>query len=61
MRELAELMAEPVNGYNPTIICDTSKPDGAPYRYASVKRMHEVYRHKITLEEGIARALRSTW
>lgn len=56
--ELARLACAPL-GYEPTIVHDPSKPVGPSYRVADVKRMHDLYVPKVTLEEGIERAMRT--
>lgn len=54
--ELARLVCAPL-GYQPDIFHDTSKPVGPVYRVANVERMSKLYVPKVTLEEGIERAL----
>lgn len=57
LHRFAEMVVEQVPDYDPEIVCDKSKPEGSPFRYADVQRMHAWYDHKVTLEEGIERAL----
>jgi nucleoside-diphosphate-sugar epimerase len=59
MRELAQLMAAAQPDYDPQILCDPSKPDGAAYRYASVERMRDYLATPMSLEDGIEGALRT--
>ena len=60
MTQLAHLVCSQI-GYLPHVSCDTSKPGGAPYRVADTTLMRQFYEPKVTLEEGIARALVPTW
>lgn len=54
IKELAELVKNTV-GYQGEIIWDTSKPDGTPRKLLDVSKLHGLgWRHKISLEEGIA-------
>jgi len=46
-------------GYSAPIFHDTTKPTGPSYRVADVTRMLSVYAPKVSLEEGIRRALAS--
>jgi nucleoside-diphosphate-sugar epimerase len=54
--DLAKLMAERV-GYTPSIVTEPEKPVGVFWRVADTKNMEKVYKPRITLEEGIRRAL----
>ncbi|MBV9849881.1 MAG: GDP-L-fucose synthase [Armatimonadetes bacterium] len=55
IRELAEIIRGIV-GYRGRLAFDTSKPDGPPRRLLDVSRLHGLgWRHRIGLEEGIAR------
>ena len=45
-------------GYRAPIENLTDKPIGVHYRVADTAKMNEFYRPKITLEEGIRRALK---
>jgi nucleoside-diphosphate-sugar epimerase len=56
MRELARILADAA-GYEPEIVCDDSKPDGAAFRFAAVDLMHDFYDHKISLAMGATMAL----
>jgi nucleoside-diphosphate-sugar epimerase len=44
-------------GYTPTFVNDLSKPTGVSWRVASTLRLSDIYTPKVTLEEGIHRAL----
>ena len=54
--DLAEMMAKEV-GYTPSIVTEPEKPVGVFWRVADTENMEKVYKPKITLEEGIRRAL----
>lgn len=54
--DLARLVCQPL-GYKPVIEVDLLKPTGPSYRVADVTRMAKVYQPRVTLEEGILRAL----
>jgi nucleoside-diphosphate-sugar epimerase len=54
--ELAQLVANQV-GYDPQFEHDQSKPVGVHYRVADTSQMLRLYQPKISLEEGITRAL----
>jgi nucleoside-diphosphate-sugar epimerase len=56
MRQLARILADAA-GYEPEIVCDDTKPDGAAFRFASVDLMHDSYTHRISLEQGAAMSL----
>jgi nucleoside-diphosphate-sugar epimerase len=55
--ELAKLVTS-VAGYSPEIVPRPDMPAGVFYRVGDPTRMNEFYTPKVTLEEGIARALR---
>jgi nucleoside-diphosphate-sugar epimerase len=60
-RELAALIftkVEWAGGYDPKLNCDSSEPAGADYRVGDPMLFHEFYTPKITLAEGVQRALR---
>ncbi|MDX5564130.1 NAD-dependent epimerase/dehydratase family protein [Streptomyces sp. ID05-04B] len=46
-------------GYEPTIVLDTGKPEGVRYRVGDPDTFQEIYRPKVSLEEGVARAVRA--
>lgn len=55
IKDLA-LLIKRVTGYQGALEFDATKPDGTPRKLMDVSRLHELgYRHKIDLEEGIAR------
>jgi nucleoside-diphosphate-sugar epimerase len=56
--ELADLVTEEAK-YSPTIKHLTDKPVGCFYRVADPTKMLSFYQPKVSLEEGIARALRT--
>lgn len=59
--DLASLVIEEVGrGYQPGIKHLPDKPVGVRYRVADPKKMLQFYQPKVSLEEGIARALRDT-
>jgi GDP-L-fucose synthase len=52
--ELASLVRD-VAHPDAIIVCDPSKPDGAPRKLLDVSRLHNLgWRHKLTLREGLA-------
>lgn len=54
IKELALLIKEIV-GFEGELKFDTSKPDGTPRKLMDVSKIHQVgWKHKISLEEGIA-------
>jgi len=57
MRELATMAAHAV-GYEPRIKALPDKPAGVLHRVGDPTRLHAYYEPKVTLEEGIERALR---
>lgn len=59
MTDVAALICR-IRGYTPSFSYQTDKPDGAPVLYADVRRMHEYHDHRISLEEGIERALEAS-
>jgi nucleoside-diphosphate-sugar epimerase len=58
MVELAGMFCREA-GYDPVIEPKPDAPMGVAYRVADVSRMCEFYTPKITLEEGVARAMRT--
>lgn len=59
MLELAQLACEEV-GYEPAIQLLKDRPAGVAYRVGDPTRMHTYYRPRISLDEGIRRALATT-
>lgn len=57
MRDLAGMMCEVV-GYTPEVAVDQAAPLGVMHRVGDPTRMLEVYTPKVSLEDGVARALR---
>lgn len=55
--ELAGLVTSAA-GYRPTLKHDLSKPEGVRYRVGDPTELHKVWRPRMSLEEGIKRALR---
>lgn len=58
MYELADMIRRQA-GYMPTIFHDPDRPAGVVYRVGDPERFFDVYRPRISLEEGVARALRA--
>jgi nucleoside-diphosphate-sugar epimerase len=58
VRDLAAMMAAAA-GYDPVIRPLTGRPSGVAYRVADVTAMHRIHVPKITVEDGISRALGS--
>jgi nucleoside-diphosphate-sugar epimerase len=56
MLELAELCCKAA-GYKPEVTPLPDKPTGVAYRVGDPTRMHQFYRPRISLEEGVRRAL----
>lgn len=56
MAAFASIVGE-MAGYTPNLLFDTEKPEGSPHRHADVEKMHLYWDHRISLEEGIERAL----
>jgi nucleoside-diphosphate-sugar epimerase len=58
LRELAELVVR-LSGSKAEIICDTSKPSGAPKRTADIAKAQRIldFRPTVSLETGLARTL----
>lgn len=54
--ELAQMVTRRA-GYRPAINHDSSAPQGVHWRVGDPTRLHEFYTPRVTLEEGIARAL----
>lgn len=44
-------------GYAPRIEYDTTRPAGVAYRVGDPETLHAIYKPKVTLEEGVARAV----
>jgi nucleoside-diphosphate-sugar epimerase len=59
MRDLAELACKEA-GHSPTFEFLADKPAGVAYRVGDPGRFHRYYMPKISLGEGIDRALRGT-
>jgi nucleoside-diphosphate-sugar epimerase len=57
MFELARLAAS-VAGFEPSVEALSDKPAGVAYRVGDPTRFHEIYTPKVTLEQGVIRALR---
>ncbi len=58
IRDLA-YMIKNITGFKGNIEFDTSKPDGTPRKLLDVSNLHTLgWRHKIELEEGIARVMK---
>lgn len=57
MRQLAEMACAEV-GYQPEFQFLADKPAGVAYRVGDPSRMHEIYKPRVSLDEGIQRALR---
>jgi nucleoside-diphosphate-sugar epimerase len=57
MRDLVELIVRET-GYRPRIVTDPDKPEGVAYRVGDPAELHYFYRPKVSLEEGVARAVR---
>ncbi|MFI1030734.1 NAD-dependent epimerase/dehydratase family protein [Streptomyces sp. NPDC020951] len=45
-------------GYRPTIFIDPDRPEGVAYRVGDPDRFWSIYQPKVSLEEGVARAMR---
>lgn len=56
MRELAELFTATA-GYRPEFELHPDKPAGVAYRVGNPTRLHEIYTSRVSLEEGVKRAL----
>ena len=57
LRDLAGMMAAEA-GYSPDIKTLPDKPEGLPYRVGNPRGLHGFYTPRISLEEGVRRALR---
>ena len=56
IKELAELVKKTV-GFQGGIVWNTSMPDGTPRKLTDVTKLHGLgWRHKVELEEGVAKA-----
>lgn len=60
MRELADIFAAHA-GYRPTFETHPEKPSGVAYRVGDPALLHEVYVPRISLEEGVKRAMATEW
>lgn len=58
MKELAGLIVEET-GYQPWVEFHPKAPTGVAYRVGAPDRFFEIYRPRVSLEEGVARAVRS--
>ncbi|HEX4812247.1 MAG TPA: NAD-dependent epimerase/dehydratase family protein [Nonomuraea sp.] len=58
MYDLADMIRRQA-GYMPTIIVSPDKPEGVAYRVGDPDRFFDIYRPRVTLEEGVARAVRA--
>lgn len=56
MRDLVAMMCERV-GYEPDIKLLTDKPTGVAYRVGDPTRFHRIYQPRITIQDGVRRAL----
>jgi nucleoside-diphosphate-sugar epimerase len=56
MAELVELFCKQA-GYTPDIELRADKPAGVSYRVGDPTRMHEIYTARVSIEEGVDRAL----
>lgn len=59
MRELVELFTASA-GYRPDFEFHPEKPAGVAYRVGDPTRLHEIYIPKVTIEEGVKRALEAS-
>lgn len=57
MYDLADMIRRQA-GYMPTIIVAPNKPEGVAYRVGAPDRFFGIYRPRVSLEEGVARAVR---
>ena len=55
-RTLVEIIAHQI-GYRPEIMADATKPKGVAYRVGDPRKMHTYAQPKISISEGVARAL----
>lgn len=51
-KSLADLVSNTA-GYNPKIVCDSTKPEGVFYRVGNPTIFHSIYTPKISIEDGI--------
>ena len=56
MTDLVTLICQAA-GYDPQIEYDTARPAGVAYRVGDPDRLHSIYQPKVSLEEGVARAV----
>ncbi|MFM9634748.1 NAD-dependent epimerase/dehydratase family protein [Streptomyces galilaeus] len=57
MYDLVQMICKQA-GYRPTIFVQPDRPEGVAYRVGDPVRMNDIYRPKVTIEEGVARAVR---
>lgn len=57
MVDLATMLCREA-GYEPWFSTDPGAPAGVAYRVGDPSRLHDIYRPRVTLEEGVARAFR---
>lgn len=57
MYDLAKMICRQA-GYMPTLVIDPDRPEGVEYRVGDPSRLHGVYRPRVSLDEGVARAVR---
>lgn len=58
MKELSNLIVAE-SGYQPWVAYEPKAPTGVAYRVGDPARFFEIYRPRVSLEEGVARAVRS--
>jgi nucleoside-diphosphate-sugar epimerase len=58
MYDLADMIRKEA-GYMPIILHDPDRPRGVAYRVGDPDRFFEIYRPRVSLEEGVARAVRA--
>ncbi|MDX3629047.1 NAD-dependent epimerase/dehydratase family protein [Streptomyces europaeiscabiei] len=58
MTELAKMITAET-GYQPAISYELAAPRGVAYRVGDPDRFHAIYKPKVTVEEGVARAVRA--
>lgn len=56
MTELAEMICRAA-GYTPRIVCEPDRPTGVAYRVGDPDRFHAIYKPRVSLDEGVARAV----
>lgn len=57
MRQLVRMIVRE-SGYRTSVVTDEDRPTGVAYRVGAPDRFHQIYRPKVSLEEGVARAVR---